>query len=76
MKTKETTKLQTYAIAYELGVAYKDISSTIVDAENDTIIVHYLARYYNSPIKLKKVLSYSDINDIATIHGRSLLIGV
>ena len=69
----DTTKLQKHAIAYLLGVSLSDINSTEIDIENDIVIVHYTARYYNSPIKLRKVLSYMDMCDTVTVHGRSLI---
>lgn len=68
----ETTKLQNYAIAYTLGVSLSDIKSTAVDIENDTIIVHYNIRYYNSPTMARKILSYADIYDTVKTHGRTL----
>lgn len=69
----KTLKLQNYAIAYLLGVSFDDIKSVETYFKKDIIIVHYTARYYNSPVKLRKVLSYMDVYDTVIVHGRSLI---
>lgn len=67
----KTDKLLIYAIAYELGIFVKDITSIQIVIEKDFIIVHYFARRYNTPINTRKVLSYSDICDI--VANRSII---
>lgn len=69
----KTTKLQNYAISYLLGVSISDINNTEIHFENDIIIVHYTIRYYNSPTKVRKVLSYMDVYETASVHGRALI---